>query len=620
MATQVGEAVIRLTFDGKDVKASLKSVESDVEKSGKSAGSKWGDAWTVAAGNLISNGIGKIISTISSNMDAAIKRVDILNNFPKIMTNMGISADEAQISIDTLAEKLQGLPTSLQDGASAVERFTSKNGDVAKSTKLFLALNNAILAGGAPMEIQATALEQISQAYAKGKPDMMEWRAIQSAMPAQLNQISKALLGNKDSLSHFMKLAEEYLANNPLSSSASELIEQLEAVSNGTGDMTTAMGTALRLGIISMDEFMGTIESMNVTGVDGFQNLEEQARNSTGGIGTALKNVENRIAAAIGKIINYIGSEKIAGVINDISSHFADVADVIINIIDGIVNYWPLISPILVGVMTFLTGLLALNFGQKVLTFLSLLAAHPVIALLGVIAAIIMVIAQNWDYLKEQVENGLKVIGDVLSTVGNFFVEQWNGICDGAKKAWDFITGLFSNLANFFGNIFSNAWTAVKNVFSTGGKIFMGIVDGITSAFKNIVNTIITGINFVVAIPFNAINGFLSFLKGIDILGIKPFDWVGTIDVPQIPLLAQGGIVNGATTAIIGEDGQEAVLPLEHNTDNWAGLLASTLAVEMQEQDYAGREINVYMTNEINNRLDAQEIGRVMVQSIRRAA
>jgi hypothetical protein len=87
-----------------------------------------------------------------------------------------------------------------------------------------------------------------------------------------------------------------------------------------------------------------------------------------------------------------------------------------------------------------------------------------------------------------------------------------------------------------------------------------------------------------------------------------------------LPRLAQGGIVDSATTAIIGEDGQEAVLPLEHNTDNWAGLLASTLAVEMQEQDYAGREINVYMTNEINNRLDAQEIGRVMVQSIRRAA
>ena len=77
--------------------------------------------------------------------------------------------------------------------------------------------------------------------------------------------------------------------------------------------------------------------------------------------------------------------------------------------------------------------------------------------------------------------------------------------------------------------------------------------------------------------------------------------------------------VSAATTAIIGENGQEAVLPLENNTGNWAGLLAQTLAEEMNEQGTAGT-INVYMTNEINNQLDAQEIGRIMMQSIRRAA
>ncbi|WZU00611.1 tape measure protein [Erysipelothrix sp. D19-032] len=45
------------------------------------------------------------------------------------------------------------------------------------STEMFLALNNAVLAGNAPMDMQRSALEQLSQAYAKGKPDMMEWRS-----------------------------------------------------------------------------------------------------------------------------------------------------------------------------------------------------------------------------------------------------------------------------------------------------------------------------------------------------------------------------------------------------------------------------------------------------------
>ena len=50
------------------------------------------------------------------------------------------------------------------------------------------------------------------------------------------------------------------------------------------------------------------------------------------------------------------------------------------------------------------------------------------------------------------------------------------------------------------------------------------------------------------AIPFNAINGFLNILRGINILGFQPFGWIGQISVPQIPLLATGGKVVGVGT------------------------------------------------------------------------
>ena len=160
----------------------------------------------------------------------------------------------------------------------------------------------------------------------------------------------------------------------------------------------------------------------------------------------------------------------------------------------------------------------------------------------------------------------------------------------------------------------------MKKVFSTGGRIFDGIKDGIVNAFKTVVNAIIGGINRVVAIPFNAINGVLDGLRGIDILGIRPFGWLGRIDVPRIPTLAQGGYASGATGAIIGEAGKEVVLPLERNTDNWAGLLASTLAKQMEQDGVSGRPIVVNMTNQINNEMDAEDIGRVLMQSIRRAS
>ena len=160
------------------------------------------------------------------------------------------------------------------------------------------------------------------------------------------------------------------------------------------------------------------------------------------------------------------------------------------------------------------------------------------------------------DWFRNMFQGAVDNIKNVFSVIGGFFSNIWNGIKNvfsGTinffknifQGAWNAITGIFSNLANFFGNIFSNAWNAVKNVFSTGGRIFAGIVEGIGNLFRNIVNAIIGGINKVVAITFNAINGFLDTLRGINILGITPFGWIGSIGVPQIPTLATGGIIPG---------------------------------------------------------------------------
>ena len=194
----------------------------------------------------------------------------------------------------------------------------------------------------------------------------------------------------------------------------------------------------------------------------------------------------------------------------------------------------------------------------------------------------------TWNSIKEKASNTWDGIKNVFSTVGNWFHEKvispvgdffsgmWGKLKKGAKDAWAGIKDVFSTVANFFGDIFSKAWKKVKDIFSTGGKIFDGIKDGIVDAFKTIVNAIITGINKVVALPFKGINWALNKIKNIEILGLKPFDWIDTISVPQIPKLAKGGITNGATLAEIGEAGREMVLPLEANTQ-WMDLLAEKI-------------------------------------------
>ena len=264
-----------------DTKGFQKGI-NDVTSKTKSAGAS---IKSIVAGLGITKIISKAFSTITSNIDSAVSRIDTLNNFPKVMSNLGIGVEESSSAIQQLNKNLEGLPTTLNDGAMAVQRFTSKNGDVKKSVELFTAVNNAILAGGASADIQSTALEQLSQSYAKGKPDMMEWRSLMTAMPAQLKQVAQAM---------------GYVS-------------------------TDALGEALRKGEVSMDDFMNTIVRLNKQGVGSFKSFEEQAKNSVGGIGTSIKNMRTAIVRGVATIVQNIdeglkdaGFGGISGIISNI--------------------------------------------------------------------------------------------------------------------------------------------------------------------------------------------------------------------------------------------------------------------------------------------------------------
>lgn len=169
---------------------------------------------------------------------------------------------------------------------------------------------------------------------------------------------------------------------------------------------------------------------------------------------------------------------------------------------------------------------------------------------------------------------------NIIQPLTNFFSNLWTSFKNGASSAWNGIKSIFSSVASFFKNIFTNAWTAVKNVFSTGGQIFSGIKDGILTAFKAVVNTIISGINKIVATPFNGLNSVLNTISGLDILGITPFSWLTwRAPVPQIPLLANGGIVDQATLNIAGEAGPEAIIPIDKLQGYISGAIEKTMQV-----------------------------------------
>lgn len=252
-----------LTYDTKlDTKGFQKGV-NDITNKAKTGGST---VKNIVAGLGITKIISSAFNTIVNSLDGAISRFDIMNNFPKVLKNLGFSATDAKNSVSKLSDGLDGLPTALDDAVISVQRLVSKNGDLDKSTEYFLAMNNAILSGGASMTIQQSALEQLTQSYSKGKPDLMEWRTLQMAMPGQLKQVAQAM---------------GYVSD-------SDLYE------------------AFKAGTVSMDEFMDTIVRLNKEGVNGLASFEAQAKDATGGISTSLTNLKTRIKKGLTTILDNI--------------------------------------------------------------------------------------------------------------------------------------------------------------------------------------------------------------------------------------------------------------------------------------------------------------------------
>lgn len=167
---------------------------------------------------------------------------------------------------------------------------------------------------------------------------------------------------------------------------------------------------------------------------------------------------------------------------------------------------------------------------------------------------------------------------NIIQPVTGWFSDMWGGISGAASDAWEGIKEAFGAVAEWFRGIFSEAWEKVRGVFSAGGEVFQGIKENIAEVFHTVVNHIIGGLNTVIAAPFNGINAAFDRLRGVSILGVSPFGWLPTLNVPQIPLLAEGGVLERGQMGLLEGNGAEAVVPLEKNT-GWI----RKVAFEMQQ-------------------------------------
>lgn len=272
---------------------------------------------------------------------------------------------------------------------------------------------------------------------------------------------------------------------------------------------------------------------------------------------TYLAPVVDKVLDCISRIIIAIGSvwEFLKPIIDTIIDVIMNVLEPVIDGLCGIIGG---IIDALSGVMDFIIGVFTGDWSKAwegLKTFLGGIidaVASLFTGLFNTIGAIFKgawdIIVSIWSVVSTWFNNA------VIKPLANLFNGIWNTMKNGAQNAWNGIKNIFSSVATFFKNIFGNAWNGVKNIFSSGGRIFSGIKDGIFNAFRSVVNTLIAGINKVVSIPFNAINGALKTVRDISFLGIEPFKGlIKLVNVPQIPSLETGGILDKETIVRVAE-------------------------------------------------------------------
>lgn len=241
-----------------------------------------------------------------------------------------------------------------------------------------------------------------------------------------------------------------------------------------------------------------------------------------------------------------------------LSSAFAGIAGSILPVV-AVVKTFSLLTSGAAFAATFLSGgIVKLGLTMTSL-YKSMSALMPLLRVavmnpwtLGIMAAVSAgyLLYKNWDVITEKLSALWKSFNETFPLIGSILSTTYENYI---KPVVDNTIGMFQGLNDFISGGFSGDWErAWQGIVQT----FSSVVGSIGSIFKAPLNSIIDMINGVIA----GMNNMMS---------VKLPDWLPGggkelgVTIPQIPRLAEGGVVSSPTLAMIGEGREpEAVMPL----------------------------------------------------------
>lgn len=554
-------------------KVTLKAGKA-VEKAGKQAEDA-GDGFTVAGGAIatfIGNGLTKLVGAAANAIKSIAGLSDATREYRQTLATLETAAKDAGVNTDKIREKFADLMGVFNDEDSVTE-----------------GLNNLMAAGFDEKNIDAIT-KQLEGAALKFK-DTLKFEGVSDGL--------QETLATGKAIGPFAELLERSGVN-------------LETFDAGLAKATTSADkqkyVLQELSKLGLGEVSEAYREQNADMINA-QKANVEYQNTVAEMGEKIEPITTAVREGftklLEKILELISDGDVEAFAQKVSTAFDGfIKDTLPKILDGlqwIKDHKDILSVIAIAIGVVTGALAALNIVLGIQS--AIMAANPTTwIILGIIAAItllvtaIALVVKNWDKIKEAgaaawewIKNAWSKAGEWFSNIGKSISDAvskaWQKLKQGAADAWQGVKNIFSKVGSFFGDIFSRAWQKVKDIFSTGGKIFDGIKDGIATAFKNIVNKIIRGINKVVALPFNAINKTLDKIRNVNILGAEPFkNLISEISVPEIPELEYGGVLRKGQVGLLEGKGDEAVLPLQKHTgalQKIADLLAENLGFDI---------------------------------------
>lgn len=329
---------------------------------------------------------------------------------------------------------------------------------------------------------------------------------------------------------------------------------------------------------------------------------------------TALTTLGADILTALAPYIEQFAAQYLPKV----TEALAGVGEKIGVVIGWISDNWELVSTIGTIVLSIVGTLAALSGAITVVSTVLTIATSPIsLVVLGIaalVAAIVLCI-KYWDEIKAAVEKAAKAIWEKVQEMANKVGEWFSNMREkiASTKLGEFVLSIFDSIANNIKTKIELAKTIVTNVVSAIKGIFTGDFTAVKTSLLNILTAIVinfktkfesakqtvfgifdkikSGLSDKINAAKDAVGSVIETIKGFfdfdfkmphipkPSFSISPSGWkVGDLLHGSIPKLsiswnAQGGLFDkptvfgyGGSLQGIGENGAEALIPLERNT------------------------------------------------------